>query len=280
MKSAIIGCGYVGSAVAQHWREAGLYVTATTTSTDRLPELVAIADRVEMVRGSDTAALQAVLSDCQVALLSIGAPNPQTYEETYLQTAKTLTQILSLLPTLEQLIYTSSYSIYGQGDGNWVDETTPVQPNSKHAGILATTEQVLLETARSTNRSLNVCIFRLGGIYGPGRTLQRIYRRIVGTTQPGDGRQFSNWIHLDDIVGAIDFARQQKLQGIYNLVDGCPVLRRDLLAWLCDRHQLSPVSWDASQPNRRPYHIRVSNHKLKQAGYSLKQPDVFSSADA
>ena len=273
MKSAIIGCGYVGSAVARCWRGAGLHVTATTTSPNRLPELAAVADEPLVLQGSCAEDLQAALTDRTVALLSIGAPNGQSYEETYLATAKTLAQILPDLPALQHLIYTSSYSVYGQGDGNWVEETTPLQPSSKNAEILAQTEQILLDAG---NQTLKICIFRLGGIYGPGRTLPHIFQRIVGTTQPGDGNQFSNWVHRDDIVGAIDFARQHHLQGIYNLVDDRPILRRELLDGLCDRDQLPAVTWDASLPSRRPYHVRVNNQKLKQAGYRFAQPDVFS----
>ena len=53
MNIAILGCGYVGTAAAQHWQAAGHHVTATTTSPERVPELEAIAQRVEVIQGNN-----------------------------------------------------------------------------------------------------------------------------------------------------------------------------------------------------------------------------------
>ena len=77
-------------------------------------------------------------------------------------------------------------------------------------------------------------------------------------------------IHLDDIVGAIALAQEQGLQGIYNLVQDSPTTVKQLIDLVCQRHQLPPVTWDASQPSTRPYNARVSNQKLKDAGYRFQ----------
>lgn len=54
MNVAIIGCGYVGKAVAHHWRQdLGLTVTATTTTPEKVPTLEKIAQRVVVVKGND-----------------------------------------------------------------------------------------------------------------------------------------------------------------------------------------------------------------------------------
>ena len=271
MNVAIIGCGYVGKAVARLWTQQSLDVTATTTTPARLPELAAIAQRSVLLNGSDATAVRTLLDRQQVVLLCLGARNAQSYEETYLQTAKTLTHVLPQCPDIRQLIYTSSYALYGNQQGNWVDETSPIAPASPNTEILAATERVLLNAA---DGNLNVCIFRLAGIYGPGRTLARIFQRLAGTTQPGDGSNPSNWVHLDDIVGAIEFARQHRLQGIYNLVNDRPLPRRKLLEQVCAAYNLSPVAWDPAQPSKRPYNVSVSNHKLKQAGYTFSHPEI------
>ncbi len=271
MNVAIIGCGYVGTAVARLWQKQGLNVTATTTKPERVPELNKVVTRTILAKGDDPAALQAVLKNQQVLLLSVGAPNAQAYELTYLNTAKTLAGLLPHYPQLQQLIYTSSYALYGNQRGNWVDEMLPLAPASHNAKILAETEQVLLGSA---HQHLQVCIFRLAGIYGPGRELAKIFRRIAGTTQPGDGNNSSNWVHLDDIVGAVDFARQMHLQGVYNLVNDRPLPRRELIEYVCDRNNLAPVTWDSSQPSRRTYNAKVSNQKLKQAGYRFVHPEI------
>ncbi|NEP15852.1 MAG: NAD-dependent epimerase/dehydratase family protein [Leptolyngbya sp. SIO4C1] len=273
MRAAIIGCGYVGTQVAQRWRQQGLTVTATTTSPERLDELTAVADRAVVLTGNQSDALQDCLADQQTALVCVGSKRQASYEDTYLQTAKNLAAVLPET-SVQQLVYTSTYSVYGQHYGRWVTEATPVEPVTDKAKVLVAAEQLLLSAARP---DLKVCLFRLGGIYGPGRELARIFSRSAGQTRPGRGETASNWVHLDDIVGAIDFARSQSLAGIYNLVqDEIPTVKA-LIDRVCARHGLAPVSWEPSQPSARPYNARVSNQKLKAAGYTFQRP-TFESA--
>ncbi|GAB4235853.1 MAG: SDR family oxidoreductase [Elainellaceae cyanobacterium] len=271
MNGIIIGCGYVGTAVAKRWKQQGITVTATTTHAVRLSELEPIADRAIVLNSTDQAALQSALIDQQIVLLSVGAPNAEAYKETYLHTAKTLVKVLEQSPAVQQVIYTGSYAVYGDQQGNWVIEETPVKPANCNGEILVATEQVLLTAA---NSNLKVCLLRLGGIYGPGRELEKIFRRAAGTTRPGNGSEPSNWVHLDDIVGAIEFAHQHQLNGIYNLVQTVPLTTGELLARVCAAHNLASVQWDASQSSTRPYNARVSNEKLRAAGYQFVYPEI------
>jgi nucleoside-diphosphate-sugar epimerase len=268
--AVILGCGFVGKAVARAW-QSKFTVTATTTSASRVTELEPLVDRVVIVRGDDTVGLRSLLHDQTVVLLAMGAPSAEAYEETYLQTAKTLVSVLSEVPTVQQIIYTGSYAVYGDRAGQWVDETTPVAPANRNGEILAETEQVLLE-AVTPNRQ--VCVFRLGGIYGPGRELTKIFQRAPGTTRPGDGTDAANWIHLDDIVGAIVFAQKHHLSGLYNLVGTVPLTTRELLDRICVANQWESVIWDPSQRSRRPYNARVSNQKLRNVGYQFVYPEI------
>ncbi|MDX2229210.1 MAG: NAD-dependent epimerase/dehydratase family protein [Leptolyngbyaceae cyanobacterium bins.349] len=269
-KAVILGCGYVGKAVARSWR-SHFTLTGTTTSASRVSELEPFVDRVVIVRGDDAVGLRSLLYDQHTVLLTIGAPNADAYEETYLQTAKTLVAVLADVPTVQQVIYTGSYAVYGDRSGDWVDETTPVQPANRNGEILAATEQVLLS---ATTPERQVCVFRLGGIYGPGRELAKIFRRAAGTTRPGAGTDAANWVHLADIVGAIAFAQTHALTGIYNLVGTVPLTTREVLDRVCTAHRLAPVTWDASQPSVRPYNARVSNQKLRDAGYKFIYPEL------
>lgn len=270
LRAAILGCGYVGQAVAQFWQNQGFTVTATTTQPDRLNDLTQVADRALVVRGDDGAAVADLLAGQQVLLICVGAGRQANYEETYLNTAKTVVNALAQSPDLRQIIFTSTYSVYGNYGGAWVREDDPAQPATDNGKIMLETEQALL-SASTTQRQ--VCVFRLGGIYGPGRDLAKIYGRSAGTTRPGTGQEASNWIHLEDIVGAIDWAQTQGLSGLYNLVqDEIPTVR-DLIDRVCQAHHLAPVQWDATQPSARPYNVRVSNQKLKAAGYTFRHPN-------
>lgn len=246
-------------------------VTATTTTLERLVELQTLADYAVVVKGNDLAAMRSLLHNQQVLLVSVGAPNPNAYEETYLHTAKTLVAALQESPSVQQVIYTSSYSVYGDRGGDWVDETTPVKPINLKAEILAETEQVLLGAAHD---SLKVCVLRLGGIYGAGRELVKIFGRAAGSVRPGTGEEASNWIHIDDLVGVIAFAQQHHLSGIYNLVGTVPLTTKELLDRVFTMHHLPLATWDASQPSSRSYNARVSNQKLRDAGYKFIYPET------
>lgn len=264
----IIGCGYVGTALAKTWVHQGITVTATTTTPERVPELDAIANHATVLRADDAEALRHALVGQDTVVLSVGAPNRDAYEQTYLNTAKSMTAVLRDTP-VQQVIYTGSCAVYGDQQGAWVDEDTAIAPLSPHHQIMADAEGILLDANTDQQR---ICILRLGGIYGPGRELSRIFSRAAGKTRPGDGAEPSNWIHLDDIVGAIAFARTHRLQGLYNLVQDDPPSRRDLIAWVCQTHNLPPVQWNPALPSERSYNARVSNQKIKTAGYPLIYP--------
>ncbi|QIR35653.1 SDR family oxidoreductase [Tolypothrix sp. PCC 7910] len=273
MNIAIIGCGYVGCAVAQCWQQKmNFVVTATTTTPTRVPALEAVAQKVIVVKGNDANGLKAVLASQDVVLLSVGAKGADFYEEAYLQTAKTLASILPEFPNVQQLIYTGSYSVYGDKNGEFVDEETTANPSTTNGKIMKETEDVLL-SANSNN--LHVCILRLGGIYGPGRELIKIFGRLAGTSRPGSGDDVANWIHLDDIVGVIEFARQHNWQGIYNVVDDAHLISREFFETLLTTHNLPQIKWDASLPSNRPYNAWVSNQKIKDAGYQLIHPQMI-----
>ncbi|MEH1827912.1 SDR family oxidoreductase [Nostoc sp.] len=273
MNVAIIGCGYVGYKVAQYWQQnMNFVVSVTTTSPERLPALKSVSQRVVVTCGNDIDSLKSVLHNQDVVLLSIGAKSGEVYEETYLQTAQALVSCLQQIKSVKQLIYTGSYAVYGDRNGVWVDEETPLAPANLNAQILRKTEEILLS---ASSEHLRVCIFRLGGIYGTGRELVKIFSRYSDTTRPGSGEDITNWIHLDDIVGAIEFARHRRLQGIYNLVDDAHLTSRDLLDSLFEKHNLPKVKWDTSVKSIRPYNAWVSNEKLKEAGYELIHPQMI-----
>ncbi|MEH2115775.1 SDR family oxidoreductase [Nostoc sp.] len=273
MNVAIIGCGYVGYKVAQYWQQnMNFVVSVTTTSPERLPALQSVSQRVIVTCGNDIDGLKSVLDNQEVVLLSIGAKSGEVYEETYLQTAQALVSCLQQNKSVKQLIYTGSYAVYGDRNGVWVDEETPLAPANLNAQILRKTEEILLS---ASSEYLRVCIFRLGGIYGTGRELVKIFSRYSDTTRPGSGEDITNWIHLDDIVGTIEFARNRRLQGIYNLVDDAHLTSRDLLDSLFEKHNLPKVKWDTSVKSIRPYNAWVSNEKLKEAGYELIHPQII-----
>lgn len=199
MKLTIIGCGYVGSAVANMWYRLGHEVTVTTTTPEKKQQLQEIASEVVLMTGNDLESLRRVVAERDVVLLSMGSKQrtPQAYRRAYLETAQNTVKAIQTTPGVKQLIYTSSYGTIKDRSGSIVDETVEIDPQDEYGEILHQTERVLLGVPKS---EFKTCILRLTGIYGPGRELIKIFRRVAGTTRPGTGEEYTNWVDRKSVV--------------------------------------------------------------------------------
>jgi nucleoside-diphosphate-sugar epimerase len=276
MNIAILGCGYVGSAIAQRLRQSQHFITATTTTPERIPELEAIAQQVVILKGDTVEGLRSLLDNQDAVIVTVAPGGDQQvdaegYRETYLHTAKNLVAALSQTDRVKQVIYTSSCAVYGDRHGAWVNESSPVDPVNLNGEILDQTEQTLLS---ATTETLILCVLRLGAIYGPEREIAARFSKLAGTTRPGSGDHFTNWVHLDDIAASAEFALTHQLQGFFNVVQDVPLTMHDLFDQLCDRYKLPPVEWDASLPRPRSNNRQVSNQKLKAIGYQFIHPHI------
>lgn len=278
MRITIVGSGFIGRALARHWRQdPALHVTLTTTSAERLAALEPLADRVVLCRADRASELAAALEGAEAAVFC-QAPtgssqvDAEAYRAVYRDAFAALQQLLPRLPGLERIVYTGSSSVIGDAGGGWVDEDTPAEAADEHGRILLESEQ-LLEACRDPRR--RVCVLRLGAIHGPGRQPADRFRRLAGTSRPGDGSYHSHWIHRDDVVGAIDMAVRQGWDGRVNLVDDRPWPVAELLAEVCAARGLEPVRWEPSEPPPSPpADRRISNRRLRQLGYQLRHPQL------
>jgi len=274
---AILGCGYVGSALANYWQDRGHCVTGTTTSRERVTYLSADLSHAVLMKGDDATAVHALLQSQNTLVVSVAPTGSQeagaaAYEETYLATAKNLASALKQTPHVTQIIYLSSCSVYGDRQGEWVDETSSVSPVEYRSQVVYEAEQIILQAASEHQK---VCVLRLGGIYGPGRELVSMFGGLAGMTMPGKGNRFVNWVHRDDIVGAIDFIRLNELGGIYNLVDDSQLTIKEQVKLVCSNYNLPPVTWDSSLLSIQRKSVQVCNDKLKAAGYELIHPRLL-----
>jgi cupin fold WbuC family metalloprotein len=278
MRITILGGGYVGMALARHWRgDPSLQVTITSTREERRPELELLADHVAILRGDDATTLKAVLSDSEALVLCLAPTANQqvdaaTYAKTYTDTFLALQKLLVELPQLRQIVYTGSCSVYGNAEGGWVDESTPANPRDAQGQVLLEAEQLLLACSSPERR---VCVLRLGAIYGPGRELAARLRRLAGSTRAGSGAQHSNWIHRDDVVGAISTAVHCGWQGLVNVVDDQPLPLAELLQRVCEAAGYAPVQWDPTVPvDTAVVDRRIRNARLQELGYALRHPHL------
>jgi nucleoside-diphosphate-sugar epimerase len=258
VRIAIIGCGYVGTAMAKHWKSLGHTLTVTTRSLSRVDELRQFADQVIVLEANN---FIDVLEDQQVVLLSMAPNILSEYEKTYLQTAKLL--ISNLNDSLKTILYTSSTSVYGDHQGASVDEKTPPKPENKNGEILLETEKILMQAAKP---GLNVCILRLGEIIGPSRTIAERLKKMNGACLPGTGQGFTNLSPIQDIIAGLDFALSKSLSGIYNLCNDLHISRKQLYDQICSEQGLQRVHWDPTLKSPHSGNKIVSNAKIKSLG--------------
>lgn len=252
MKISIIGCGYVGSNAARHWKQKGHFLSAATRSLEKQHSLSAFIDHVVLFHEAST-----IIEASDVILFSVAADRKEAYEEAYLHTAQ---MILASLPPTAHLLYTSSTSVYGDHQGEWVTEETFLHPLNPQSEILVKTEALLLQKApRAT-------IFRLGEIYGPGKDWKMKIQRLEGKKMPGSGEQYINITSLEMIIKALDFAIDHSLLGVFNLVEEIHPSRKEWYTQLCKEYHLPKISWDPSLPPFHGGNKRVLSEKIKRAG--------------
>ena len=247
----IFGMGYAASHLAARLRARGWDVTGTTQ--DGRGETIAFADEMA-VRGALREATH-ILSSVPPAG---GDPVLARYGEAIALAPATWTG------------YLSSTGVYGDTGGAWVDESAPVKGRRA--------DRNAADAAWAALRG-DVCIFRLPGIYGPGRS---ILDRI------GEGRahrialpdQVFSRIHIDDIAGGV-IASFGGPAGIYNLADDEPCHQNRLVEWGCAMlgaplPPLQTLGEAGLSPAARAFYAenrRVANGKAKRLlGWEPRYP--------
>lgn len=263
-KLLILGCGYVGLSLAQFWTSCGIEVTATTTSEERVGQIQPFATHTVVVKGNDKERLTELVQDQDAIVITVAAKHRDDYQQAYVETAQTLAKALQGNTSVKQLVYTGSASVYGDCDGEWVSEERDVNPNNTQTEALVQAEQEL-QSVRTENRK--VCIMRLGEILGPERGPVQRLKSHSGETFPGTGTNYTNMIHVDDIVSAVDFAVRNHLDGIYNLCNDLHLQRKEVYDILCTQLGLPVVKWEGRGGSIHAGNKRVDSSKLRKTGF-------------
>lgn len=143
------------------------------------------------------------------------------------QVIERFAQSINNLPNLEWLAYLSATSVYGDHQGAWVDENTPVSLDFPFSRPRIMAENQWLNLWN--NHKVPVHIFRLAGIYGPGRSeVEKALARQSRIIKK-DGHVFSR-IHVEDIVGALQSSINYPTPGeIFNIADDLPAAHEDVV---------------------------------------------------
>ncbi|MNZ58960.1 NAD dependent epimerase/dehydratase family protein [compost metagenome] len=264
----IAGCGDVGSRLGLQLHAAGWQVHGLRRNVAALPsELLALpADLGEV---ACPAQWPAAAPDYLVYCATPGGSDESAYRATYVDG---LRHVLGWLQQRGQrprrLLFVSSTGVYGQQDGEWVDEASPCQPQSYSGRILLEAEALALHSG------IPASVVRLAGIYGPGR------RWLLGQVRAGyrvasAPPLYGNRIHADDAAGLLACllqadARGVDLEEVYLGVDDEPAPLFEVVAWL--RGQLGVSHWAAESAVRRAGSKRCRNARARALGWLPRYP--------
>lgn len=274
MKLVIIGLGYSAGffarvAMERGWQVSGTVRTAEKAarlSTEGIPTLVfdgfAVSRRLEVVIAEADAVLVSTQPD------ENGDP-----------ALSCLSGQLAAAPNLRWIGYLSTIGVYGDHGGDWIDETATCRPGSARSRQRLDIDKAWLAFGEASGKPVQ--IFRLSGIYGPGRNA--IVNLRAGTARrlvkPG---QVFNRIHAHDIAGVLMASLEHPRSGaIYNVSDDEPAPGQDVVSFAAgligvepppeipfDADKLSPMAASFYGQNKR-----VSNALVKrELGYAFRYP--------
>ncbi|WP_339761079.1 SDR family oxidoreductase [uncultured Sulfitobacter sp.] len=271
-----IGHGYSARALAERLVPQGWRIVGTTRSADKADQIAATGVEPVVWPGSDLAALVGAFPNI---LVSAG-PGPDG--DPVLNEVND--DIARAAPNLRWLGYLSTTGVYGDHGGGWVDETTPLSPSTRRGQA-----RVDAEARWQAIPDLPLHIFRLAGIYGPGRGPFAKVRAGTARRIIKDGQVFSR-IHVDDIAQALELSlRSPDTGAIYNLCDDDPAPPQDVIAYAAELLgvPIPPATAidDAEMtPMARSFYAeskKVRNDLIKQAlGWTPRYPTYRAGLNA
>lgn len=269
----ILGCGYIGERLAVAAIEEGIKVIGTTRRAERADDLRALG--IEAVVASPEELPPDVWRQCDAVLDSI----PLEHHGRTLRAPQLhwLPEVTPQLSHIRWAGYLSTTGVYGDAGGAWVDEVWPCKPTSERG------RQRLAAEVEWLDSGLPAEVFRIAGIYGPGRNL---IAKLMEGGYPAVRWQPPHWssrIHADDIVAAV-LAAMGKLQPgrIVNLADDLPMPHDEYVRELAARIgapepriltpeqgelHLPPAMLDFFRDNKRVSNRRLHEELLPELKY-------------
>jgi nucleoside-diphosphate-sugar epimerase len=274
MKLLVFGYGYSAQAIAERLRGSGAEIAATVRTPAKADLLVRSGIRARLL--SDESRDPAIADDITASdAILVSIPPDQGGD----RVLAAFGEAIAAAPRLRWIGYLSTVGVYGDHAGGWVDEATPVAPREARSRIRAEAEQAWLHFGAARGKAAQ--LFRLAGIYGPGRN--QLAQLAAGTARrivkPG---QVFNRIHVTDIAAVVEASLQCPRGGaIYNVSDDEPAPPQDVVgfaAQLCgiapppempfERAELTPMGRSFYGENKR-----VRNGLIKrELGIVLRYP--------
>jgi nucleoside-diphosphate-sugar epimerase len=280
------GLGYTALALADRLLHRGWTVSGTCRSEDKRQTLNDAGIAAHLLdAGRGLADPAGALAGSTHVLVSI-PPDPQS-EPTGDPVVDRYGELLAEQPGLAWVGYLSTTGVYGDREGGVVDERSELRPSGERGRRRVRAEYGWLELWR--HRAVPAHVFRLSGIYGPGRSALDLVRTGKARRIDKPGQVF-NRIHVQDIVSVLlaSIARPSP-GGVYNCADDDPAPSHEVIDFACrllgmkpppliplDAADLSPMARSFYDDNKR-----VSNRRIKEElGVILTYPSYTDGLSA
>ena len=282
MRKIIIGCGYLGGRVAQKWVDAGHDVFALTRSDQKARRL---RDRgIRPIIGDVTVpGTLGSLPEADTLLYSVGFDRHGGLSRSTVQIGGIENVLNAISAKVSHFIYISSTSVYGQTQGEWVDENSACTPKRQNGKVARKVEQSLFRqrAAHASTNELRTNVLRLSGIYGPGRLDARIEALTTGEPVNVNPDAWLNLIHADDAVLAILECHQKGgPKSIYVISDDRPIRRGEFYETLAAEVGAPAPEFCSPGPNDSRFvglNKRCRNRAMREElGVELTYPDFAS----
>ena len=269
----IFGFGYTAKFICKKFSRNNWQIYCTTRSNEKTKEIKDL--KAMPVFFNDEEKIKNILSDDNYILTT--AP-PENSKDPVVENYGHLLKENS--ERIKWAGYLSTTSVYGDKKGEWVTEDTELEPNLERSISRVAAENSWIKLGERL--LIKTVIFRLAGIYGPGRSLVDRLMKDEDVYIVDKPAHLFNRIHVDDIVGAIEMAISSKSEAtIFNLSDDLPATQLDVAqfaASLLKKKCPQTVSLESdlvSEMARSFYkeEKKVSNTRLKdELGYKLVFP--------
>lgn len=276
MTTLIVGCGYLGKRVANRLLAQGERVIGTVRSPDRAARLLLDGIEPAILDVRDPASW-ALLPEASRVLYCVGFDRASgaSMREVYVEGLRR--GLKRWKGHVDRFVYASSTGVYGQTHGEWIDETSPVNPSHDSGVVVRDAEVAVLSEVGEA-----AVIIRYAGLYGPDRIVRRAAIE-QGEVIAGDPDRWLNMIHIDDAASAAVLALSQPVlttSPIYLASDDRPATRRDyygLVAELLEapKPRFQPPEPGTPEARRDESNKRVANRKIKEElGLFLRYTDI------
>lgn len=279
----IIGYGYTGERVADHWMERGVKVRTLVRRPIQVAEHM--HPRIDLYRGDLDEPSSLPVEAMAGARLYYFAPPPRSggVDTRMRQFVGALTE------PPKKIVLISTTGVYGDCGGEWVDETRPADPGSDRARRRLDAERTM--SAYAAEHDVPLVILRVAGIYGPGRLPETRLREHTPMPAAADCG-YTNRIHIDDLVEVcVQAMAQENATGVFNVSDGTPGTMREYFDEVADAlgYDRLPVlareQMAATLNTRMMTYLgesrRIDNSKLIDTlGLTLRYPDLAAALAA